>query len=548
MKLSILFCLLAALTGITPKPQSVTPAKGRCKVAGVPVKCDAMLDGKTLDMIAEFAADLSLASGKTSSTSAPMGLKATVESGSAKGLVFVLEKGMAPESYSIDITKKATVVKASDFNGFLYAVQTIKQLLPVNIYSGTYKAGCKFVLPCGSIQDAPRFAYRGAHLDSARHFWKVEEVKKYLRAMAMYKMNKFHWHLTEDQGWRVEIRKYPLLTEKGSIRKGTQVGYNFSENDGIPYGQGLYYTQDDIREVVEYAAGLGIDVIPEIDLPGHMLAALSCYPWLGCTGGPYEVSPQWGVFPDVLCAGKESTFKFLEDVIDEFCELFPYEYFHIGGDECPKDRWCECPDCQKRIKELGIKGNERFTKEQFLQTYVTNRIQKYLATKGKKIIGWDEILEGELGEGATVMSWRGLEGGIEAAAKGFNAIMTPSWYCYLDYCQHEDTELEPPCIGSYLPIERCYSYEPYEGMMPGTTDRILGVQCNLWTEYLVEEAQLEYMFLPRMIAISEVQWSPQGSKDWERFKSDLIDHQFPILDETGYTYSKVILGIHGYEK
>lgn len=547
MKALIILSLLASFSSIVPQPQSVIPAKGSFKAAGTPIKCDPAIDARTFELIHSFAAELSLAGGRTCTTSRPVGIISAINDGTVKGMVFVMDNSLKPESYSLDIKPKAAVVRASDYNGFFYAIQTMKQLLPASIYGPTPDPEHKFILPCGTVRDTPRFSYRGMHLDCGRHFWSVDEVKKYLKAMSMYKLNRFHWHLTEDQGWRIEIKKYPLLTDKGSMRKGSQVRYNFSEHDGIPYGQGMYYTQDEIRDVVAYAETLGIEIIPEVDLPGHMLAALAAYPWLGCTGGPYEVATQWGVFPDVLCPGKESTFEFLEDVLSEIADLFPSRYFHIGGDECPKDRWEACPHCQARIAELGLKDSDKFTKEQQLQAYVTNRMQKFLSTKGKKIIGWDEILEGDLEDGATVMSWRGVEGGIEAASKGFDAIMTPAHFCYFDYAQHEDMELEPISIGSGHTIEVCYSYEPLDGSAPGTDEHIIGVQANLWTEYITEDRQLEYMLLPRLLALSEVQWCPKGSKDWDRLKADIINHQFKVLDCAGYTYSKVLLGKHGYE-
>ena len=312
------------------------------------------------------------------------------------------------------------------------------------------------------------------------------------------------------------------------------IGRDFSSNDHIRYGG--FYTQDEIREVVEYAAARGITVVPEVDLPGHMLAAMSAYPQLGCTGGPYAAWTIWGVSDQVLCVGKESTFTFLERVLAEVAELFPGEYIHIGGDECPKDEWKKCPDCQALIRRLGLKDDGRFTAEQYLQNYVTKRIQDYLATLGKKVIGWDEILEGDLAPGATVMSWRGAAGGREAAARGFDAVMAPNSHCYFDYYQAEGGEGEPLGIGGFVPVEKVYSLDPLEGIAPEHAHHILGVQANLWTEYISTPEHLEYMLLPRMLALSEVQWCTPERRDADRFLRVLREHEFPVLEQAGYNY------------
>jgi hexosaminidase len=312
-----------------------------------------------------------------------------------KGFIFLKNASYGPEEYSIDITKKKCIVQANGYNGFLYAVMTLKQLMPVAIFSDDLDPNQAFLMPCVSIKDSPRFAYRGFMLDCARHFFSVEEVKKCLDVMALYKINRLHWHLTDDQGWRVEIKKYPRLTEVGAYRNGTMIGKDWKSNDGKRYGG--YYTQAQLRDVVAYAQKLGITIIPEIDLPGHMVAALAAYPNLGCTGGPYEVSTKWGIMDQVLCPGKEDMFTFLEGVFTELMDIFPSEYIHIGGDECPKTEWEKCPACQAKIKELGLKATKDHTAEQFLQNYVTARMQKFLNDHGRKIIGWDEILEGRPG-------------------------------------------------------------------------------------------------------------------------------------------------------
>ena len=326
---------------IVPQPERIELGKGTFKAIGASVNCDDGFDAGSRAAAQAFAARLSLTTGKVSSFAVPPGLAASAEAGSIRGFVFIHDRSLGEEEYRIDIGSKAVKVYASAYNGVLYAITTLKQMLPEAVYGDVPDAKADWHLPCAVISDKPRFRYRGMHLDCARHFFSVDAVKRYLDIMAVYKLNRFHWHLSDDQGWRIEIRKYPELTLIGGYRNGTMVGQDFSSNDGIRYGG--YYTQEQIREVVAHAAKLGITVIPEIDLPGHMLAAMSAYPWLGCTGGPYEAWHKWGVSDQVLCAGKETTYEFLENVLAEVAELFPGEYIHIGGDECPKDRWKECP-------------------------------------------------------------------------------------------------------------------------------------------------------------------------------------------------------------
>ncbi len=512
---------------IIPYPNTVEIHNGSFDASGAPVSYDASLEGYSEQAILDFAAQLSTATGHESEVSKGTG---------STGFVFAVNENLPAEAYEIEITKKAVKVKASALNGFLYSIETLKQMLPVAIYGGKGVEG-DWSLPCVSIKDAPRFAYRGQHIDIARHFFDVQEMKKVLDIMLTHKINTLHWHLSDDQGWRIEIEKYPRLTSVGSMRKGTVVKKNWDQFDGIPYGG--YYTKDQIREVIEYAASKGITVIPEIDLPGHMQAALAAYPELGCTGGPYEVWQIWGVSDDVLCAGNEKTMQFLEDVLAEVADLFPSEYFHIGGDECPKVRWEKCPVCQAKIKELGIEDGE-YSAEHYLQSYVMERMEKFLTSKGKKIIGWDEILEGTPGPTATIMSWRGSEGGIMAAATGHDAIMTPNSHFYFDYYQSEDVDHEPFGIGGYLPIEKVYSYEPYtEEMDENARGHIIGVQANLWTEYIAEPWHLEYMLLPRQAALSEVQWCQPENKDWDRFRAAL-DRETEMYEIRGYNYAKTV--------
>ena len=520
---------------VVPYPNKVSLKAGSYKVAGAVFHYDRNMDALSVQAVTDFADRLSKVTGKQSLVS---------EGHSRTGINFVVDPALAPEEYSLVVNRKAVIIKASALNGFIYAIQTVKQMLPEEIFSDSLDQDEDWKLKCVVIKDAPRFAYRGMHLDVSRHFWSVDEVKRYLDVMQVHKLNRFHWHLTDDQGWRIEIKKYPRLTEKGAVRKETLVGHLQPKDnvfDGTPYGEGLFYTQDQIREVVAYAAARGITVIPEIDLPGHMVAALACYPELGCTSGPYEVWPMWGVADDVLCPGNEKTFEFIENVLSEVADLFPSEYIHIGGDECPKVRWEKCPKCQARIKALGLEADERHSAEYFLQSYVTERVEAFLATRGKRIIGWDEILEGKLAQDATVMSWRGISGGLEAARLGHDAIMTPNSYLYFDYYQSDNQDAEPLAIGGYLPVSKVYSYEPFEeGMTEEEKSHIIGVQANLWTEYITTESHLEYMLLPRLAALSEVQWCQPQNKNWERFE-DCVDDVCDIYDQMGYNYARHLL-------
>jgi len=549
--LAILFAAIPILTyaasfeEIVPAPIKVVQGKGVMHIKAIPIKCDASIGADAQEAIGIFASRLSIASGKICPVSNPIGLKSAVEGGKAKGIFFLKDESVEPEHYSIDITGSLAVITANDFNGFFYSLQTLMQLLPEAIYGDKQLPDEKWVLPCGHIEDGPRFSYRGMHLDCSRHFWTVDEVKKYIDVMSFFKMNRFHWHLTDDQGWRVEIKKYPLLTQISCWREGTAIGHDMSSSDHIRYGG--YYSQDNIRDIVLYASQRGITIVPEVDLPGHMLAAMAAYPWLGCTGGPYKAWTRWGVSEQVLCPGKETTFDFIDNVLSELAELFPGEYIHIGGDECPKSEWEKCPDCQALIEELGLKDDDKYTAEQYLQCYVTGHVQDFLATRGKKIIGWDEILEGKLEPGATIMSWRGVSGGQEAAEKGFDAIMTPNSHFYFDYCQSSNVENEPISIGGNIPIEKVYSFNPYEGLEPQQYDYIIGIQANLWTEYIKTNEHLEYMLLPRMLALSEVQWCNPDVKNYERFKNAVINHEFKILDAAGYKYAKHLVGISGDE-
>ena len=521
---------------VVPYPNSVDINCGLFNAKGANINYDAAIDARGTALILNFAEQLTLVSGTQNKL---------IEATEGNGFLFLLDETLPAEAYTLDINRRKTVVKASGLNGFNYAIQTIKQMLPVEIYGKTEAPGKEWTLLCCEIEDGPRFGYRGMHLDESRHFFGMDAVKRYLDIMEIHKLNTLHWHLTDDQGWRVEIKKYPKLTEVGSIRKKTVIGHIFrsKDYDTTPYGNGMWYTQDQIREIIEYAAAKGITIIPEIDLPGHMLAALAAYPELGCTGGPYDVWGDWGISDDVLCVGKEQTMQFLENVLSEICDLFPSEYIHIGGDECPKVRWEKCPRCQAKIRELGLKANEEYKPEHFLQGYVMSRMEKFINSKGKRIIGWDEILEGEVAPNATIMSWRGVAGGLQAVHLGHDAIMTPNTFYYLDYYQSLDKEKEPLAIGGYLPIEKCYSYEPFvEGMTEQEKAHVLGVQANLWTEYIATESHLQYMLLPRMAALSEVQWCQPENKSWERFYNS-ADAFCSIYDAMGYNYGKHIFEV-----
>lgn len=537
MKLTILSIILASAINIIPAPLSVREDSGTFKLKGSQISCDTQMGDKALQAVAEFSSQLTLCAGQIYPVSKPAKLSESVKNGTIKGIVFCVDPTLIEEAYTINITKKYALVRASSDNGFLYALQSIKQMLPVEIYGTSAAENQKWELPCCEIKDKPRFKYRGMHLDCSRHFFSVDEVKKVLDIMAGLKLNRFHWHLTDDQGWRAEIKSLPRLTEIGAYRSGTMVGYYTGPSDNIRYGG--FYTQEEMKDVVAYADKLGITIVPEVDLPGHMVAALASYPELGCFGGPYEVWTKWGVSPDVLCPGKEVTFNFLEGVLGELCEIFPGEYFHIGGDECPKDNWKTCPDCQERIKELGLVSDEHATAEQRLQNYVTRRVQTFLESKGKKIIGWDEILEGDLDAGATVMSWRGTTGGIQASNRGFDVIMTPTDYCYFDYCQDpaKQESDEPLCaFWGDLTLEKVYSFNPTAELGEEAAKHILGAQANVWTEYIPTDEQLEYMIMPRLFALSEVQWSEMSNKDYSRFLERVRTWGFSMLDEKGFNY------------
>lgn len=434
---------------------------------------------------------------------------------------------LAEEEYKITIASSGVVITGGSARAISYAFQTMRQM----IINGEMD-GKTVVMKCQTIQDKPFFKYRGGHLDVGRHFFTVDEVKRFIDILALHKANHFHFHLTEDQGWRIEIKQYPRLTEIGSVRAATQVGNDRTKLDGVPYKG--FYTQEQIRDIVNYARQRYIDIIPEIEMPGHSVAALASYPELGCTGGPYEVRQTWGISDQVFCAGKESTFTFIENVLSEVISLFPYKYIHIGGDECPKKAWQVCQACQQRIKDEGLKD------EHELQSYFVKRIEKWLNDRGRSIIGWDEILEGGVSHSATVMSWRGKKGGIAAAKMGNKVIMAPNTNCYLDYYQTSDpiANNEPLAIGKttrFLNVDKVYSLDPYEGLSDDEKGCILGVQANMWGEYVATFDHIQHMFLPRFAAVAEVGWS-YDRKDIGDFSNRLKEMK-NVYDYFGFKYA-----------
>jgi len=510
-------------------------------------------DGKSdWQTVAQYFVELAKSGANLSLVSQPVKEKFTTPR--ANSIYFVPDETLTqPEGYILEVKPTFVVVRARTAPGAFYGVQTLRQLFPPELNTvkevevmqekGKGKAKAKkskspkSPLPtkwsalCCTVQDAPRFGYRGLHLDVGRHFFPVAFIKRYIDLLAMHKLNTFHWHLTEDQGWRIEIKKYPKLQTVAACRNETLVGHYTDQPqkyDGKKYCG--FYTQEEVKEVVEYARKQFVTVIPEIEMPGHALAALTAYPELGCSGGPYETAQKWGIFEDVFCP-TEKTFQFIDDVLEEVCALFPSTYIHIGGDECPKTSWQKSEFCQQLMKKEGLKD------EHELQSYFIRRVEAMLTKRNKKLIGWDEILEGGLAPTATVMSWRGVEGGIAAAKAGHDAIMTPSSHVYFDYYQ-SDPATEPVAIGGLLPLEKVYSYEPVPAeFTPDEAKHILGVQGNLWTEYITTEDYVEYMVYPRACALAEIGWSAKEKKNWKDFAKRIKTH-FLRLDAAGVNYAK----------
>jgi hexosaminidase len=431
------------------------------------------------------------------------------------------------EAYVLNISSPNITISAFSNQGLFYGIQTLVQLLP-------FEKKNEISIPLQRISDEPKFKWRGMHLDVARHFFPKASIKTYIDYLAMYKLNTFHWHLTDDQGWRIEIKKYPKLTQIGAWRNGSMIGhYNEQKYDSEVHGG--YYTQEDIKEIIAYAAQRHITIIPEIEMPGHATAAIASYPELSCTGKTFEVAKQWGVLEDVFCT-KPETLSFLKDVLSEVIDLFPAQYIHIGGDECPKTRWKNCPNCQKNIRDLGLKD------EHELQSYLVQNIEKFVNSKGRKIIGWDEILEGGLAPNAAVMSWRGTEGGITAAKQKHHVVMSPGSHCYFDFYQGEQ-KTEPLAIGGYTPIEKVYSYNPIpDELSPEESKYIMGAQGNVWTEYMNDFSKVEYMAMPRMAALAEVVWGKNKEATFDTFKVRLLEH-FDRLDQMKINYSRALFEV-----
>lgn len=508
-------------------PRNIQPAPGRFQ-----------LDQATRVVLSDPSAELRslvelLLTPLRTASGLPLPIAANATDDVADAMVFQLRSvgDSAPaEGYDLVVTDRGVVLSAPTSAGLFHGLQTLRQLLPPEIErpaSAETELPVRWTIPAVKIEDAPRFQYRGILLDVARWFYPVEFIKNVIDLLALYKFNALHLHLTDDQGWRIEIRKYPLLTQIGSWRKETIVGQHFDPyvGDGVPHGG--FYTQAQIRDLVAYAAARHVTIIPEIEMPGHAGAALAAYPELSCTGGPFEVSTTWGVHQDIYCPS-ERTFGFLEDVLLEVMQLFPSKYIHIGGDEVPKDQWKASPVAQEVIRREGLANEEE------LQSYFIRRIETFLLAHGRRLIGWDEILEGGLAPEATVMSWRGVAGGIEAARQGHDVIMTPSDHAYLDYYQG-DPRSEPLAIGGFVPLDTVYAFDPVpSGLASDQASHVLGGQGSLWTEYIPTPAQAEYMLLPRLLALSEALWSPR-KRNWERFLARLPVH-FARLDALGVEY------------
>ncbi len=512
----------AALPAIVPRPASLTPAAGRFTLAPNTV---IWTDRATAPIGRQLAVWLGVPTGfalpvRTSGTPAGARIVLRLDSALAR---------LSDEGYVLDVRPGRVTVRAPKPAGVFYGVQTIRQLLPPEIFREAKVVGVAWTMPALTIEDSPRFTWRGGHLDVARHFMPKEFVKKYIDLLALHKMNTFHWHLTEDQGWRLEIRKYPRLTAVGAWRRETVIGRQQPDSadwrfDGTRHGG--YYTQDDAREIVAYAAARFVTVVPEIEMPGHAVAAIAAYPELGVTGQPTEVATRWGVYDNILNA-EPATIRFMQDVLTEVLELFPGRYIHIGGDEADKTQWRASPRIQERIRELGLAD------EHELQSWFIRQMDAFLTARGRRLVGWDEILEGGLAPNATVMSWRGTRGGIEAARAGHNVVMAPTSHTYFDYFQSRDVAAEPVAIGGFLPLDTVYAFEPVPAELgPAHAKDILGAQGQIWTEYMKGPKQVEYMAYPRLSALAEVVWTPRVHRDFADFTRRLATHlqRLDILD------------------
>ena len=530
----ILFVLVALMLGIgmragdpanyevVPRPQSIVEKAGNAFILeeGVQILAPAALQNEAL-FLKQYLKDVTW-------NDLPI-----VAQRAKKGRYIELAVSPAVkerEGYVMTVTASGVTIQGGSAAGVFYGIQTLRKAL---------KEGP--IMNPVVITDAPRFQWRGMHLDCSRHFFPVAFVKKFIDLLALHNMNVFHWHLTDDQGWRIEIKKWPKLIEVGSKRTGTIIGTNSDIDDETPYGG--YYTQEEAREIVAYAAARHITVVPEIDMPGHMLAALASYPELGCTGGPYQVGHYWGVYKDVLCVANPKVYQFVEDVLTEIMDIFPSDVIHIGGDETPTDKWLQCAKCQALQKELPApqQSAEDFepltSKLSPLQAHFTKKVFAFLTSKGRRALGWDEILDGSP-QDAMIMSWRGTEPGAKAAETGHDVVMTPTTFCYFDYQQVEDVLFEPSRCGGFIPIEKVYALDPApDSLSQAAREHILGAQANLWTEYMTNERMVGYQALPRMSALSEVQWSQPARKDYEAFKERLT-RLTALFELYHYTYCK----------
>lgn len=542
LAISASFSVTAGAVSIIPEPQKITQTQSVLPVSATEIKVYASTD-ELKQLAATWAESIKkpfVAGDYWTETNfhrivSDVVLPSAVLEKSAKkaDVKLSVDKSLAEEQYRLTIDPKdRIVITGGSAKGVWWGLQSLSQIL---IESASKAEGGQLKLAGLEIEDWPEFAYRGAMLDCCRHFIPFEDVKKYIDIMAYHKLNTFHWHLTEDQGWRIEIKKYPLLTEIGSKREDTLVNHlrEKEENrvyDGHPHSG--FYTQEQARELVAYAAARQITVIPEIEMPGHAEAALASYPYLGCRQTGYVTLPVWGIIPEVFCMGRETTFKFFEDVLDEICEIFPGEYIHIGGDECPRDRWKECPDCQRRMKEEGL------TEVGQLQGYQLKRVEKYLNAKGRHIIGWDEILESGATPTATVMSWRGPQGGVTAAKMGNKVVMAPNNYFYLDYYQTADPETnkEPLGIGGYVSLEKCWSFDPFDQLTEKEKSYIYGIQANTWTEYMRGIDRVQFMDLPRFCALSAVSWH-KDAQTYPEFLAKVKDSMLKLYQYYGLIYA-----------
>ena len=508
---------------IVPLPESLTVRTGQFVLSAATA---IWADAATASVARQFTRWMEPATGLT---------LAVRVGGTPTGRAIILRRDtrlsrLGPEGYELTVTPRQVTIRAREAAGVFYGLQTIRQLLPPEIFREARVDSVRWVIPALRIVDRPRFTWRGAHLDVGRHFMPKEFVKKYIDLLALHKLNSFHWHLTEDQGWRIQILKYPRLTDVGAWRTQTIVGRQQGGDsttwsyDGIRHGG--FYTQDDVREIVAYARDRFVTVVPEIEMPGHALAAIAAYPELGVTGLPADVGMRWGVYANILNA-EESTVSFMQDVLTEVLALFPSRFIHVGGDEADKALWKTSPRIQERIRELGVKD------EHELQSWFIRRMDAFLTSKGRRLIGWDEILEGGLAENATVMSWRGTKGGIDAARSGHDVVMAPTSHTYLDYYQSQNTAGEPLAIGGFVPLEMVYGFEPVPAELePQYRKHVLGAQAQLWTEYMKGPKQVEYMAFPRLTALSEVVWSPADRRNYRDFLTRLEDHlrRLAILD------------------